>query len=529
MKKKSYVVPIVVVVVLVLAVVAMNYGKLGAVLPVGANVLSISQVNLESNNQFLNGQAWLVTLSVGSNLGQTLYGKVISPSDISSKYSGAETTEKSFSVSTDFVDSSCVYPIMKKSDLPTIKVPLWASWTCLTTDRSAEYAKAKSGFSNLIYYGFNTLTLQCYAIGYNVEYPVGSVDLSGVDSKVITTVTIDGVGSASNTISTLMGSRQGSVGDFAYVAYAGDLVDAKACPASTDVRAAYVNGNWRTISNPNYAQYSSVLINGPTSGDVSAAKSYYDTLLASSNLASQVRNFGQVQNSSSLASAQVKYVTDAPTRMPVLNLYVKASSVGVKTPTPNLRILSVSSEKFQTGNVGQLVVQFANSGESGNYNVYAACTNGFVAESEQGSIGAGITGVEHLVLRNSASEKTLGTCVVTVEDSSGKKVSSSVGVEVDPIVTCTKNPSEQFCGVVATGNDAIQRCSDDGVKVITVKECSPSQICSNLVCVERSSNGSTGTVKSGTDWFVVLKWAVVGLAIILGIVVAITLKNLFGK
>ncbi|MEK7187826.1 MAG: hypothetical protein AAB691_03205, partial [Patescibacteria group bacterium] len=93
------------------------------------------------------------------------------------------------------------------------------------------------------------------------------------------------------------------------------------------------------------------------------------------NIADDSVFFGSIVNSASLTEGRVEITTQTPLRFPISTLYIKADSVGIYTPVPDIQFVSSpSSQCFATGSGnGIITVEIEYVGdERGGFSDYAS-------------------------------------------------------------------------------------------------------------------------------------------------------------
>ena len=492
-KKKNIIIGIVIVVALFFLIQS-NFNLPFAI---GSSTLSLSNVDLKSSSSFFSGKAWLLTFTSGG-LGQSYFG-TFSPSTIQSYTSGSDTTTKTFTLDVDYQPTTCNYNIVSTGSNKPIYDIYEIKWTYIPFIDSCDVGEANSrGMSNTLWVGKGFISFKCFAIGYNSQSPIGSIE--NPNSGVIYTISlsVEGGPSATKTIDTLSGSTGGYVGDFAYAQWLGNLDTGKSCTSQAPYKTAYVNGIWRIIDSQNYQNYLSkvnedlrVLCgSGGLLDSVSdtCVDNWVSGLVSKVTLSKSSKTFGTLINQGSLNGASIKIITDTPYQNPVTSMYIKADTIGIYTPVPNIVINSVSSNCFKTGEQGLISGDIKNIGdEGGTFNAYATCDSPFQSTSNvQGSLNPGGSRIVNLPLLASVSQKTTGTCIFYVETVGGTK-QKSVGVCADPQITCT--PNQKFCSV--SGNsDVIKQCSNDGATSSIIEICQTGDYCENAQC--KSGDGGGG-------------------------------------
>jgi len=518
-------------VILIAGVIAIaNAPKLPFFSLSGASTLSIDKVNLKSNNPYFSGESWLITFS-GNPLGQSFYGSW-DPSDIEDYTDGSLTTKEDFTIKIDYDDTKCAYPI-KGTSLDDIKDIQLTEWTYIPWVNPCDETEARARQNNVVLYGKYGNSLTCFAIGYGTKAVVK--DINNPDISADYRITIDaGDDHAYADFSTLDGKTSGPIGDFAYAVWNGNLDTGKACPSQARYLGAYVNGNWRIIDEDNYEDYDNAyddmirFTNQDAYADT--VRRTVQTVQSLANTAKASTYFGEIRNAGSTTNAVVEVVTESPLQFPVTSVYIKASALGIYTPVPEFKIKSATSPCFKTGTEGTISLLLENVGETGGYTAYATCSGVFTGtRNAQGSINAGASKTVYIPLSATASKKETSACTVYVE-STGKTVSKSVSVCVDPQITCEVAYPNKFCSNDAT---KVLQCSQDGATFNTLETCESGYVCDSGKCILDDGNGGGGFFNwfknlfkgiggffgdlfSGVfGWLVTVKYIIIGIASIL--------------
>jgi len=501
----------------------------------GTSTLSLTQANLQSSNQYLNGKVWLLTFRTGG-LSQRYYG-TFSPSDVQGATSDSSTTTKDFSLEVVQNSQSCNYDIQGTTSNKPIYEVQRVIWTCATSP-SESWAKEKSGYSNILYYG-KYFGLSCFAIGYNSQSPVGNLNSPTVETEYEISINAGGE-TGSKTINTI-GSGQGQIGNFAYAIWQGNLVSGSSCPDKSPYIPIYVNGVWRIGDKSYYDTYRSLIASSPTNTP-SSQDIWMQNVQESIVRAKQIRSFGAINSQTSMSSAVTKINLDNPIQFPVTTLYIKADTIGIYTPTPEGKIVSSTSECFKTGENGGISVGIENTGdEYGTWNLYATCQDPFTStQSIQVSLSAKQSTTRIIPLSASSSQETRKTCTIYLESPQGVKT-ASVGVCVKPQITCESN--KKFCDVSGT-SEVIKQCSSDGATSSILSVCPNNYYCENAECkagsqpldlniFQKIGNFFSNLFSGIFDIFTILKIVVVIIAFIFTLLFSLDLlqgfKSLKGK
>ncbi len=464
---------------IILALLILFHSNLNLPFAIGSSTLSLSQVDLQSSNSYLNGQAWLLTFTSGG-LGQTYFGS-FSPNQI---VDGNQKATDGFTMNVDYSDTTCNYDITSVSSFMPIYNLQKVEWTYIPLVNPCTVEEANSrGLGQVVYVKQFNSELKCVSIGYNEYTAIGSLSNPDVESEFTITINTKD-GQASRTFNTLE-SRQGSIGSFAYGIWQGNLVSGQQCDDQSDYRAGYKNGQWRIINRNQYEQYLQAynLNNLNNYNQINDVNSWYNNVVSKANSVGSV-SFGSIQNSASVNNAQVILTTQTPIQFPVASLYIKADTLGIYTPTPDFSISNQNSECFKTGSGNGLITfTLTNNGESGTYNAYAQCNSPFsTSGTVTGSLSKGQSRVINLPITASASQKETSSCTIYVE-STGQTKTQNVGVCVDPLITCTLPYPQKFCSS-DQGKDVVKQCSQDGATSNILEVCDVGKTCIQGECVE---------------------------------------------
>lgn len=508
-----------------------NHGSFSFLSISGASTLSLQKVDLQSNFAPLNGKAWLLTFTSGK-LGQSYYGSF----DSDEVVDGESTATKDFSISVEYEDQSCSYDIVQSSssvNLPIYNELKMITWNCLSIPSLSD-AQSKFGSGKILSYGKDSSFVginSCYAVGSATQSPIGVFSSPDVEAEY--TVSIDVGGKiATKKLSTSSGSNKGMLGDFAYVVDNGGLVSGQSCPDKDPYIAYYYNGRWYIGNSEDYKDYKDVLYNLVAQNDRGTRE---DLLNLAKTLASASKSGGaswSIDSSTSLSSASAKTMVSTPIIFPLTSLYIKASTLGIYTPSSKVKLYNGKSECFTTGEQGSIEVIAENTGdELWTGTLYAECTSPFASSRNvQLSLNEGESKTIFIPLTAEVSSKKTSNCIVYAEGV-GSSDDLRVGVCSTPQITCTAG--QQFC---STNGDraVIKKCSQDGATSTIVTTCGNGEICQNLECI---SSSSTGGANSGCAWYdipckisslfevtlnflIILKWVIIIIVSIVSIFIS---------
>lgn len=448
----------------------------------GTSTLSLDRVNLQSSVSQLNGQVWMLTFRAGG-LSQRYFGS-FSPSEVEAATSGDLKPIKDFSIEVEYEDQTCNYDITSTSySTPIYNDVKMETWGCILYPDSYD-AQEHFGSGTVLFYGKDTVFSgfdQCWAVGSPTKSPVGRLESPDINSEF--TISIDaGSDSASRTFNTLSGTTQGTIGDFAYAIWQGNLVSGKSCKDKDPYIPIYVNGVWRIGAKSSYDVYVNSLRNLNTVNRNEREIVIRD-IRSLVTQAKSSQSFGSFNSVTSLNSASVESIVQDPVQFPVTTLYIEADSIGIFTPAPEAKLFSPNSECFRTGDQGSIEIGIENVGDDfGTWNIFAECDSGFrTTRNIQVSLAPGQSDIRLIPLTATTTEERTGRCTIIAESPAGQ-VKTSVGVCVKPQITC--NAGESWCST-SGDREVVKKCSSTGATSSVSKTCAVDQYCEDLQCIDR--------------------------------------------
>lgn len=514
----------------------------------GFNVLSMSTVDMSSSSPWLRGEKmWMVSVVGGGVLDQQALVRV-TPS--TAPVTGKEKPEHEFTIQIKSIQQSAEYPIMKTSEYPVYRADV-KTWSELGL---CEYANAPP-CGGMWAYEIPTRTGTyvagsfCAAICLTPRASkVGKIENPTIHSSITTGVyggengqSYDGIIDSSQNVMFRIGPESNPMG---VVVWQGGTVSGLPTINQNDYKAIFsVEGSpsWKIVDKSLYTNYNSLLtsqidtscvVDWPLSecSDPNCLTCYQSNQLptistAINNKADAVMNdnsnFGTIYQSGSLDGAKVKVSANGLWNNPVLTYYLKASWIGIYTPSPKAQIMGTGSACFNTGEQNaEITVDVKNVGdEHGNFFVSASCPSPF-------STGSGYTiGLDpqkqttvHIPLQGGpVNEKTTKDCTITVSSIAGE-VKATQQVCIDPDIVCQKNTKECIeqrylwqCNEFGTARTQIadcspQKCVEDelGARCEDPTKCNGNKICESDKGETVTNCGDCqdlGFCKSCTDWF----------------------------
>lgn len=459
---------------------------------IGSSLISLSQVNLESSYAPLNGQAWVMSFTLGGmgNLGQ-YYKYRVAPEEAGALYSGVEQPVSVFTLDAKLDEQSCVYNINQDNDLQRIYSYNVVHWSYGVFQTLEGTSSGKCGNSKMII----AWTQGGFAYGGNAicqteKAVAGRFGSPNVNSKFTISVSKDGVVDASQSFQTLFSDGgsfgvKGLVGNNVYVNWQGDLVSGKSCPSSNGVTPVYYQGSWTPVGTANYETYRIKYVDLNTwvssqsykNYNQAQAQEFVDGVNSASDNALSGRNFGSIDNASSFASAQAKVVLSSAITYPVITAYVKASWIGVVTPIGKPKIISATIPCFSSSSDGNIKLVVQNVGaERETFLASGTCVDSsFVIQNSDVFVNAGDSKTVYLVLSGETSKSELkSSCTINVK---GTAYSDS-----KVITACVSGISICDAGMLYCDQKNLMKCNDGGTALGLLQACTDT-------CTINSSTG----------------------------------------
>lgn len=474
----------------------------------GFNVLSMSLIDMSSPSPWLRGEkVWALSVTGGGLLGQSASVR-ISPS--TAPVSGKDRPASEFSIEIKDIKQQCQYSIRVSSDYSVEKLDTrtWSQWgnSCSIDEAIKQTGQCAGEWvitdTNNNPIGLRTGTAGVYSwcgavCAVSKAAYVGDIANPNIQTVIKTGLyggkdgqSYEGTIDNFNNVFERIGPESNPIGA---VVWQGGFFSGLSCENQDLYKAIYVTENtetpkWRIIEKSYYdnykSKYSQLLdtcycdfgaVNCPSNCErwdglanrAATVNRYADTLMASQ------ATFGTFYQQTNLNNAKI--ILDSTGlglfNNPVLTYYIKASWIGIYTPSPKAQIMSSNSECFKTGdknaNINFVVKNIGD--EYGNFQVSAQCSSPF-------SAGMGYTislnpqestTVYIPVTVSPVNQVTKQNCQIYVKGVFGQ-VTASQQVCSDPRVACQK--STKFC----SGNQ-LWECNEYGTAQNMVKDCSPNK------------------------------------------------------
>ena len=452
----------------------------------GFSTLSLSKAQLTSQNDCLNGDVWILSF-LGGNWGQYA---TFTPNDVQESTLDSNTTTESFTIKSSTNPTKCIYNIQSANKIRPIYTDLQIKefWT-LSFSCSLSEAQQDTSLS-VLYYGKTPTPFKCFAVGYNQKYEVSNIpSVPTTNTKANITISTP-TKSDSITVDNL-NQGEGKIGDFACAKWNGVIPSGISCQQysnfiPSDYYASYTtDGRWILIDRQKYDSYNSKFVDLSVMVGRVSSINYGQMLTLVTDIKKLIPSAMQsvyppqtALSKISDSNAQIIADSKVPLEFPLITTYIKASEIGIYTPTPNIRLSKSSSDCFKTGTQGVISAYAKNTGdEEGTWSFYAVCNNPFVSTAKF-PISLEVT-QEHLIsipISASSDRKVTGSCVIYAESPAGTK-SINVNTCVDPQITCTVPYPKKFC----EGN-IVKQCSPEGGFSTPIKTCNVGEFCEDGEC-----------------------------------------------
>ncbi len=451
---------------IIMASIVMLFATLNSAL--AFSTLSIQPAGFSSNDQYLNGEAWLLTVSEDGN-SQYAQG-TINAENI--KTSDGKYAQHDLTIKTNVLEQSCDYQLKQNYDTNIYKFDLQkiasgvASWD---VDKYVNQCEAKSNY----YWAFIAdtgwvVTWDVYCVtGDKVGVP-GNIKTPVTNFQSEISMTANGL-TEKGTISS-MGEKSIRLSNIGYAHWAGSLTSGESCPI---VGAEGYNvihdetGKWVLSKKYLYDQYISYKTNSYdriedaaiseiiqntalSKGTVMALENEIEKLNYYANEATN--EFGYTDftvTSNSLSDGQAHMELSKLIQFPVITMHVKASWLGIVAPVGKPDIKSVSSEEFEEGKTGYITVKVKNVGDAtASFGLSASCEDPFKQVGTAltiSNLAPDSTSTKKIPITATTNKDIIKECTVSVYDlnNPNMKDTSTVSVSSYPIALCT--PGDERC------------------------------------------------------------------------------------
>lgn len=430
-------------------------------------VISLQQANFESSDSTIGGQAWLLQF-IDNGGSQSAYG-YFSTDEIQAENPTGEKPIYPLEITLTKSNQQCKYILYNSNQ--QIKRAEYIDKGIVILESTCSSSCSNSGYGSYFYQGALGI-YSCACLRYTTTATVGSVSFDKLQFSTdinarINNVDYKGTISNAETQSLWLGE------DKIHVSWYGNLVSGQDCPqpSGQSVSAMYLNG-WKFIDTNRLNQYLAYDPNGLETCFNSASGNFitkvqncineYNELSDSATIIKTFKAIGgeEAISSGTTSNGQATINLNKQIQFPSFLMRVKASIMGIYISVGVPEIVSQSSECFQTGQDGFIVVTIKNKGTAkGTFIISADCPSPFEQSGTSLSVefNAGQTKTVNIPITGQASEEVRKQCTINVKDleNPNNKDSSTVTSCVKPIVICT--PNEERCN----GNNK-EKCNSVG-------------------------------------------------------------------
>lgn len=435
----------------------------------GFATLSVDKTSFESNDPFVNGEAWL--LNVVQNGDSQFATGSFNAEAVADE--GRQATND-FTLTLDSSPQTCQYDMTATNNLVNgVQIIYTDEYTfsistrpedCFGNDGDLWVSKKNAGF---------TTKFTFYCVQYINEAQVGNIqfDKLAFETDVILKTsqeTLSGTISNAGATSVTLGSGK------AHASWVGNLVDGRDCPSPSDndVRSAYTN-DWIFIDDLEYQSYKSYDESGfrtcltqaldEDRGTIQGCINNYNSLKSNALREVKFRAFGgeSATTDGTTSNGKANIELSSAIQYPMITFRVRADILGIKVPVGEPKIVSDDCTDFSTGTKGFIEADVKNVGDdTATFSVYADCEAPIqmsgtnikiqVEPDEVKTVFIPVTGQT-----NEGSEKS--SCLIVAQDSenSNRVDTESTTCEVSKILSCV--PDSERCN-----GEELQICSLDG-------------------------------------------------------------------
>lgn len=472
---------------IVIAAVALLAAGAGLFSTIGFSTLSLSRADFVSNDPDVGGEAWVLLIAL-SGSGESAQGS-FNAEQIQDASDNVKATQN-FEMKSRIIENKIEYTI--QNDFDQFYTLNYQYNRVINVAATENNCKNTPGF-----FIFKSVPVfDPFPKGDTVCILKQSAGIKGIirdDFKRIFTAEISTVkgGIETKTNINTIDAISARLGDFGFVRWEGFLATDvnEPTPSGQDVCALYNNG-WKTIDCSDFQSWKSkatpesVLSCLSASGSINnVAANCVQNVNNAASLVQQGKAFtaigGSGQTFSGIASgteSSGKVTIDLPRlyTIPLLTMKLKTSYIGkiqINIPVGKPDIISVSSQKFQTGSNGFISVTVKNIGTAmGAFDVSATCNPPFSSNDRiRINLDPQETDIILLTLTASVTQPITGTCTVKASDVNNPNNfdTAQVGVEATNIQICnpgTKKAEGRFilqCNQFGSGFDIIKECRED--------------------------------------------------------------------
>jgi hypothetical protein len=492
----------------------------------GFSVLSISSVDLQSNDPQLGGQAWIINV-VQNGAGQYAKGTF----DNSEITKSGKFAESDFQIETNMIENKAEYNI--RNDFDNLFYINYFEAQPRFLQSAGDWCKEQGAYAAIK----PQFSLKTFCIRKNNQGIKGTVSSGSQIFKSEVIFTKLKTNEKAVSVIDNIGQSSAKVGDIGYANWVGSLVSGQAIPqpADQDICALYSQGAWKTIDCSDFQAWRSKMDsqdipNCVAGKDEQGMKDCINSMGYYASSIIQGKAFiatGGLQPKISGDTSNGKIIMELPKQFsyPMIVAKVKASWLGVVVPVGKPKLISVSSDEFKTGNDGFVKAIVSNVGDGiGSFDISLSCNNPFSS-----SDSVRLSGIQqqeqrtlYLKITASVSQPTSGTCTVTARDANQPS-------NIDSMAVAVKASNLAICqaGQKRTFGKYIQQCNQYGSAWITIKECEENKIADPITfeCISDKSVVSDPIGGLGKILGDLGQWIIIALIIVAAIKIIPVIKK----
>ncbi len=488
-----------------------------------AAVTSVDRVDFQSNSAFFDGETFVI--SYLSDFSTDQIDVFLDQDDLSDAADGE--VDQDLSISVESQNTFAEYSISDSVEQDLVNLEPIKSDRFSSSDEADDWAVQNcydiGQNGNIQYVVQSTLTFtgtkyEVYCARYNGEWgPIGNIQTPRELFETSWRVETDGESAQTATLSNadIGEGRTTRIGDHVIVEWNGnaDLGRNPPNPGDEGAAALYIRtaNDWRIISESRYDNWDNYVRDTlPTRYD-DWAKGSIDQDELRREIQSRAETASSEYSSSDLAmastsgdasSGHLRLNMDGELAWPQFSVYVDACEddgqdecdayIRVNKPVGTPEIVSTDGDRFGEMESGTVSMTVENVGDGdGSFSArIRSCSSGFGFDDSQKtrSVSEGGT-VDYqfdVSFQTDADSEVTGQCTLEVANQEGFAVTDTVEVVGIPEETC--QPGERFHRVDDRGRYTIYQCSEDGMDISVVEECSLDEIAQivdgKLQCVE---------------------------------------------
>ena len=482
-------------------------------------VTSMDNIYIESNDPEIGGQTWVATMIGGIGV-QEIIGDI----DASNIESDGRIAEHDLRIKETVNRNRCEYSFSEEPNKYIYKISLipgmagesyliykfvWGVGLVNQLDEKKELCRNTPDAYYMTWKPEGIASFRFYCWRNTVDAKKGNLIFDGYRTEVDMSISAKGViktGTLNNydTLSKTIGS-----GDYqAHLRWVGSLVSGENCetPPEQSITGAYKNGVWKTIDEDYYDDYRTyhstgfkLCISNWLSEYGESPTTCMNKHNAKSDLATRTKTFYTTDGIPAIVSGTKAIINlRKAIQFPKLVMRIKAAWLGIRIPTAEPEIVSLTTEDFTVGEYGTIKVGVKNKDNDydGEFAVSVSCPTIFETVGSVPTVRLNPleTKIVNVLVKNirDIEEKDCEICKVVVYNTEKPTVKAESGLQVciNPLLICIKDDTRcvdkkfEYCykGIKWNPNPAkdsecvFDECANDA-------ECPSSKpFCVNKIC-----------------------------------------------